>query len=76
MPTDKQLVSKQEHEIKYLLKKWNIKRPELLEIKGKKRSRKVIEKLLIEKGITLRKPVQDQKFRTQPAAKKVKENPI
>ena len=46
MPTDRKLVSKQEHEIRYLLRKWDINRKELLEIKGKKRSRKAIEKMI------------------------------
>lgn len=76
MPTDKQLVSeKQKYEIAYLLRKWQISRAKLLELKGKKRSRKVIEKLLIENGFE-KKQVKDQKFKTVQARKKVPENPM
>ncbi len=74
---DKKLVSKQEHEIRYLLKKWAITRKELLEIKGKKRSRKVVEKLLREAGYKTKKEVDaelnDQKFLTVPPVKKIEE---
>ncbi len=55
MPTDKQLVAaNQDHEIKTLLKKWDVKRPQLLEIKGKKRSRAAIERALRAAGIKLK----------------------
>lgn len=63
---DRKLVSKQDHEISYLLRKWGITREQLLEIKGKKRSRKVIEKLLREKGYKTKREViesGDQKFK-------------
>lgn len=66
MPTDRKLVSKQEHEIKYLLRKWAITREQLLEVKGKKRSRKVIEKLLREAGYKTKRELielEDQKFK-------------
>ena len=59
---DGKLVSKQEHEIRYLLRKWSISREKLLEIKGKKRSRKVIEKLIVEAGYKKKEP-KDQKFK-------------
>lgn len=58
---ERKLVSKQEHEIKYLLRKWQITRKELLELKGKKRSRKSIEKALVEAGYK-KKEFKDQKF--------------
>jgi hypothetical protein len=54
---DRALVAKDE--IPYLLRKWKITRKELLEIKGKKRSRKAIEKLLHEAGYKTKKEMSD-----------------
>jgi hypothetical protein len=71
---DRKLVSKQEHEIKYLLRKWDITREQLLEVKGKKRSRKVIEALIVLAGYK-KKEFKDQKFKTIPARKKVRDDP-
>ncbi len=77
---DKKLVSKQEHEISYLLRKWAITRAELLEKKGLKRSRKVVEKLLREAGYKTKKEIDaelnDQKFKTVPPVKKIEENDL
>jgi hypothetical protein len=72
---DRALVSKDE--VPYLLRKWSITRKELLEIKGKKRSRKAIEKLLREAGYKTKRELielKDQKFKTIPARKNIPDN--